>query len=105
LSRKIIPETYDALKKWLLEECHIEIKDRPEQKLDFNGYPYWDCRSWEDISNAMMACTVPKIGSAMYDYNGLVYVEIYDDWIHNNHHYRWDLLPGYHSSGETKNGS
>jgi len=30
-------------------------------------------------------------------------VEIYDDWVHNNQDYRWDLLEGYDTSNTSIN--
>lgn len=85
-----IPETYEELKKWLSEECHMEIKDHPKQLLDLTSYPYWRCTNWEELSEAMSNCSVPTIGTAMFN-DGLVFVEIYDNFIHNNAYYRWDL--------------
>ena len=87
-----IPITYEELKTWLDEYCNIKIEDHPKQLLDLFGYPYWRCTNWEELSEAMSHCTAPKIGDAMFSSpKGLEMVEVYDDWIHNNIKYRWDL--------------
>ena len=100
---KYIPKTYEELKKWLDEECNIKIEDHPKQLLDLMGYPYWRCTNWEEISEAMSQCTIPTMGSATYSSEGLEVVEIYDDWVHNNQDYRWDLLEGYDTSNTSIN--
>ena len=96
-----IPKTYEELKKWLTEDCNIKIEDHPKQLLSLMGFPYWKCTNWEEISEAMSQCSVPMIGSAIYGFEGLEMVEIYDNWIHNNQEYRWDLLEGHDSSTST----
>ena len=93
MTHPYIPVTYEDLKKWLREECNINHEDYPNQILDFAGFPYWRCTNWKELEEALGKCTVPTIGDVMFSSkNGLEMVQVYDDFIHNNINYRWDLI-------------
>jgi len=80
-----LEETLTLLKAFFPNNKFIH----PEQKKFINGFPYWECRNWEELRNALSKCAVPNILSVSFGEDELI-VDIYDDFLWNNEKYRFD---------------
>ena len=83
-------ETYGQVKK-VLSGCGIDSPEDSTHKIWLNGFPYWSCKNWQELSHALGYCAVPHILSTCFDSKSLVSIDVYDDFVWENEKYRWPV--------------
>ena len=83
-------ETFEEVLKVLKETFPNGKFEYPEQLKMPSGFPYWRCRSWEELRNACSKCSVPAISGCTFHSKGSFEIEIFDDFIWYNEKYRFE---------------